>query len=464
MTIAPWITYGPKLVESEVWFRNPNLYIRECLEVGVELIAWDRGFLHKHTLDPVKFMSLYYQGQPWRQLIIDEDCAVEVRPGFTQDRPAAVYPSWSYGEDISVLEELMEQNVADDESACIDENTPANRRPVPGQEHRVVVTNLPIGTTNIGRKFYRVLRELQDEHPEVILHVHGLYSYRIMFGLGYRSVDAEPRELAKKGKVTLPNGLEVSFEKASESPQWITLLGMSPVDLKIPRNRCMYNIRSTQWAAKHFRENVRFKHNGFSHINPDDPTTKLPSNNFIFMKRISPREGDKYLCDACSLQVSCKYFRTGAICAVPDSEPQELATFFATRDADTIINGLGTVLAAQARRATRGMERESENDDKLDPEVSKLLDNVFNNGVKLAKLVNPALNGAKGPAINFNTLNLGNSPPQAIMAQIMDALEAGGIPRDQITPEMVKQVFAQLQPGDTPQQAAIDVASVQKSA
>lgn len=449
-----------------MWFRNPNLYVRECLEVGVELIAWDRPFLLKHSLDPVKFMDLYYQGQPWRMLVIDDECTVEIKPGFSQDRPVAVYPSWSYGDDFSLLEELVASNVADDEQACNDERTPAHRRPRPGQEHRVVITNTPLATTGLGRKFFRVLRELQDEHPDTIIHVHGLYSYRVMFGLGYRSVDAEPRELAKKGKVSFPNGAELTFEKAAEQPQWINLLGMTPVDLKVPRNRCMYNIRSLRWAAKHFRENVRFKHNGFQHINPEDPTTRLPTNNFIFMKRQTPREGDKFLCDACSLQTSCKYFRTGAICAVPDSEPQELATFFATRDADTIITGLGTVLAAQARRATRGMEKEAEDDDKLDPEVTKLLDNVFNNGVKLAKLVNPALNGQGKPGgLNLTQINVNQGPPQAIMAQIMDALVASGIPRDEITPDMVKQVFAQMEQQQlNGPQAAIDVASVQKSA
>ena len=217
------------------------------------------------------------------------------------------------------------------------------------------MSDLPLATTGLGRRLFRVLWELQDEYPNAILHAHGLYSYRVMFGLGYASVDIDPRTVAKKGKVYLPNGKDVTYERAAEEPAVGNTMGFQPHELSIPRNRCMYNIKSAEWAGRHFQENLKFKHKGFAHVNPDDPTQRPAQNQVIFTKRKPKQAGDLFLCDMCSWKRLGKYFRTGAICAVPDSEPQQLAEFFKTRDFDVIINGLGTLLAAQTRRAERGL-------------------------------------------------------------------------------------------------------------
>lgn len=443
---------------TEVWVRNPEYCVKECLEVGMTKIVWDRGYLFSKTIDPKRFMDLYYAGQAYRTLVIDDEHAVELRPESTIDAPAAVYPSWSYGDEISILEELLENNVADD-AALQDDRVPYGLRPVAGQEHRIVLTNLPPASTGLGRKFFRVIQELQSEYPEAIIHAHGLYGFRTMFGLGYASVDVEPRIIAKKGRITLPTGQEVTFEKAGEQPHWITLLGFQPHELSIPRNRCMYNIKSAEWAGQHFTENVRFKHKGKVEVDPDAKRTpKVQENKLIFTRHVKVNEGDKFLCDTCSLQQSCKYFRTGAICAVPDSDPQPLSNYFQTRDADTIISGLGTLLAAQTHRLEAGMKRESDNDDKLDPEVTKILNGVFDRGVVLAKLLNPALTKPT-VQINHNTLNAGS--PQQLMASIVDALEAQGIPRDKITPEMIEAVINEQQ---GLQQKAIEVASTERAA
>lgn len=443
---------------TEVWIRNPEYCVKECLEVGMSRIVWDKGYLAPRSLDAKKFMDLYYAGQDYRVLVIDDENTVELRPGSTLDRPFAVYPSWSYGDEISVLEELLESNVADDADNLQDDRVPYGLRPVAGQEHRVVLTNLPPASTGLGRRFFRVIRELQEEYPKAIIHAHGLYGFKTMFGLGYGSVDVEPREIAKKGRVIFPSGKEVTYEKAAEEPQWITLLGFQPHELKVPRNRCMYNIKSAEWAGRHFLENVRFKHKGSVEVDPDRPTAKLATNKVIFTRRSKAEEGDKFLCDTCSLQTSCKYFRTGAICAVPDSEPQPLSYYFQTRDAETIISGLGTLLATQTHRLERGMKNESENDDKLDPEVTKILNGIFDRGVTLAKLLNPALSK---PAVQItnNTLNAGS--PQQLMAAIVDALEAQGIPRANITPEMIEAVM-----NNQPElkQKALDVASTERAA
>jgi hypothetical protein len=428
-------------METEVWVRNPDLCIRECLEVGVKRIVWDRGYLLKRGIDAEKFMDVHYGVEPYEMMIIgtSDQGAFNLSTWPHADRGIA-HPVWEYGEPIERLERLLAE-------------------PAAGHAPRVIVTQTPIGTTGIGRQFFLMLRDLQADYPESIVHVHGLYSYRFMFGLGFRGADIEPRELARKGKVTLPTGKEVTYERASEMPHWVSLLGMRPVDLKIPRNRCMYNIKSAQWSAKYFAESIALKHKGFEDIRPDDPFYQPPRARTIMVKKREALEGDKFICDVCSLQDTCRYFRQGAVCSVPDSDSVELAQFFKTRDSEAIIDGLGTLLAMQTRRLQAGLIEEAADGD-IDPEVTKIINTLFDRGVKLAKLVNPALAAAGAPKITFNQNTLNTSTPQALMAAVVEEFVSRGIPREQITPEMVMSV---LQPDDT-KQRAIDVATVPRSA
>lgn len=421
--------------------RNPDFYIKECLEVGVRNIAWDRGYLVKRSIDPDKFMNVWAPpSYHYRYLVLgdSEQGAIEVDQDTTMARPRRVHPLWEYGDPIAMLEDYLADGDPDE---------------------MVVVTRTPISYTTIGRQFFRLLADLQAEYPERKVHVHGLYSYRLMFGVGFRSADVDPRTGAKKGKVYLPNGKEVTYEKAAETPHWVTCLGFSPVDLKVPRNRCMYNIRSAQWAAEYFTVNQKFAHER-SHT-PGDPDRGTPAtSNVIQVHRTTEKLGDKFLCGVCSLQNTCKYFREGAVCSVPGSEPTELSRYFKTRDSDQIIEGLGSLLAVQTERLDEARKREIE-DDKVDPEVTKIINTLFDRGVKLAKLVNPAL---VSPSVSLkftqNNATITASSPQAMMAAVMKELEAAGVPRDKVTPEMVEAVLAA---STGREQAAIDVASAERA-
>lgn len=408
-------------MRTDVWVRNPDLCIRECLEVGVTQIAWDRGYLVKKGIDPVRFMDLYYPAsREYRTLVVGDSNqgALELRRGFTLERPYKVHPLWEYGEPIDELETILE-------------HLPKDRI--------VVVTRLPDARTGPGRRFMRTLALLQEEYPNAVLHVHGLYSFRYLFGSGFRSVDIEPRTTAKMGKVYLPNGKEVTFEKAGETPQWLTMLGYTPGDLRVPRNRCMYNIKSALWAGEYYLVNHKFEHKK-AIGNPD--SGKQATNNAVQVRRIPATLGDKFLCDLCSLKSSCKYFRVGAVCSVPGAEPTDLAKYFKTRDADTIIDGLGSLLALEVERMEEARDAEKI-EGKVDPEVTRIINTLFDRAVKLAKLLNPALVKPQF-AVNFNQNNttISAATPQALMAAVVKELEAAGVPRNQITPELVKGVLS----------------------
>jgi hypothetical protein len=444
---------------TEVWFRNPHNFIRELVEVGYGKITWDRGILVKKRIDPVAHAHVYYgQAIPYRILIVGDQGTAELRPGDTMDKPTAVYPTWEYGEDSSLLEEIVEQPVGNSPDYCSDLKVPRDERPVFGQEHRVIVTGAPPIATGPGRRFLIFLKELQEDNPNCIIHIHGLYGYRPAFGSGLRSADMDPRTVAQKGKVTLGSGKEERFENVARYPQWVTPFGFKPTDLAIPRNRCIFNIKSAIWAGQNYAELVKFKTvNDGQPVDTTSPSVdfKIPETNSHMSGKKKAQTGDQFVCETCTLAPQCKYYRDGAVCSVPGAEPTPLARYFGSRDTNMIMDGLGKLLQSQAARAERGLQEEMTLGG-IDPEVSKIVDQVFKNGVKLAQLQDPSLRG--GPKVQVNVgsggqASISSATPQQLIAATFRELEAQGIPRERITSEMVQGVLTGMANPETRRRA-----------
>lgn len=446
---------------TEVWFRNPHDYIRELVEVGEYKIAWDRGLLHKKGIDPIKHADLYFANAfPYRILCVGTQGTAEYRVGDTLEAPSAVYPTWAYGEDSVILEEMLAHPYGEDLEACNDLSVAGDERPILGQEHRVVVTDVPNTQHGPGRQFIRFLKGLQAEYPRAIIHLHGTYGWKIAFGMGFGAADVEPRTAAQKGRVHLPAGSVEKYERIFAHPQWASNLGFQPADLKDPKNRCKFNIKSAVWAGAYYTEMFKFRTRGgaeeVDHTSSDadfEPQT-TPGRNAS--RSIKIKDGDQQLCDTCSLQNTCKYFRIGAVCTVPGAEPVRLARMFNTRNADDIIDGLGTLLATNTNRLERGLAYE-EIDGEIDPEVSKIVGQVFDQGVKLAKLLEPG-RFAGGAKVQVNVgsggaaaVTTGN--PRQLVAQVVRELEQQGIPRDKITPDMVQGALEGMLNADTAQKS-----------
>jgi hypothetical protein len=443
----------------EVWYRNPYSYIRELVEAGESRVAWDRGTLVKKRIDAHKHALLYFGlSTPFRLLVIGEQGAADLDQEHTLENPAGVYPVWQYGEELSVLEEYLANPVGEDEEVCSTKGIAPDELPVLGQEHRVIITGLPSAALTVGKSILRQIKELQEDYPEAIIHLHGPYSWRVAFGSGVRSADVEPRTGAQKGKVTLPNGSEVVFEKTYAKPQWVRILGFAPDDLKVPRHRCIFNIKSAKWASEHFEELYNFRANKSSLIPVDTDSSDKTFKPTVVTKspmKLTPKPGDKYTCNTCSLMEDCKYARDGAVCSVPSAEPASLTSYFGTRDSGMILDGLAILMKSGIKRYELGLANEGVTGD-LDSEVTKVQSSLFEQGVKLAKLLDPELrSGAKvqvnvggGSAVQVNS----GSPRQAIAAAMRE-LEARGIAREDITPEMMQGVFAGMQNPDQAQRA-----------
>ncbi len=428
---------------SELWLRNPHNYSREVAEVGHLNIAWDRGLLVKRAIDPEKHAKLYFgEHGPWRLLLVGEQGTAELDHEHDFKNPKAVYPTWKYGESFELLEEMIQFPLGADRDAC-EADVPPDERPVFGQEHRVLLTELPSAQLSSTKAFLRRVTELQEDYPDCKVHIHGTYSWRVAFGLGFAAADVDPRVDAAKGKVVLPTGKVMAFERALGATQWINLMGMKVVDLKVPRNRCIYNIKSAMWAAENYEKNIRFKSRGKSEVDHSSPMAITPVGQSIHSGNVTPQPGDKIICNSCSLSNGCKYYREGAVCSVPGTDSSALAKAFQSRDSDRIIDGLGSIMAVGVSRAERALIDEEEYSE-VDPEVTKMLNQLFQQGEKLAKLVNPNLRGGARVQVNVGTngASVQSGSANQMVANILASFEARGIDRSQVTPAMIQEELA----------------------
>lgn len=430
---------------TEVWFRNPDNYIKECLEVGVTDLIWDYGMLFKKRIDAKRFAELYIPSTPYQVWVMGDQSAYMFDNDTTPENPARRAEVWEYGTPLHLLEALMIANVHESE------------------DHRIFINRLPAMNQVSAKAFLRTLYEMQEDYPESMLHLHSLYGYLPMFGHGFKAVDCDPRTPAQKGKITLPNGREIAIESAPDHKMWIDLLEVRLHQLRVPRERCMYNIKSAIWAGKHYREAIKFRTRGQPHTaDPDNPNPEPPKTTRIMRKHMKPQEGDMLLCDMCSLQNNCRYFRAGEVCIVPDSETKHLSEFFASRDPEVIMTGLTTLVATGTRRLEKALEAESNNEKgELDPEVTKIINQIFQQGEKLVKLRDPSLKGGPRVSITNQTAILAGEAknPQSFMAAIVDMFVQQGIARDQITPEMIMAVMNT----EENQQRALEVGSREAS-
>lgn len=442
---------------SEVWFRDPLYFIKECAEALVPNIVWNAGLLAKRAIDPQRYHNLHYAtAVPYRIMVIYDTYTVELRPSSSPIAPTAVYPTWAYDiHTIADLEDLLQNPAGENKKACSDQRLHPSERPVLGQEHRIVVTRYPDGGTGPGRAFLATLHELQMKYPEAIIHLNGSWTWRIAFGMGFRSSDVDPRQEAINRKLILGSGRLIDYNQAIKHTQWVTLMNMTQGDLDDPSERIIFNIRSANWAAGNFLKTQNFKSRGENV--PFDPMDvhHVPAATLTpFTGTPSPITGDKLQCDTCSLTLSCKYYRDGAACGLPKAEPMvTLGDHFrvgGTRDVNTLIEGIGMAMKMEADRIVQAREKEIEEFDEkgLDPELTKAANALVKQGVVVAKIVDPTLAAAGANKTNVLIVNGQQQPtqtPQSLTADIMRALEGEGHLRQDITDDMIMQKMVEMQ-------------------
>lgn len=428
---------------ERVWFRNPNRYAAEIGEVGHLCVSWSRAELNKTKTDPKAFGNLHWgTSSRWQGLIIGAGSAVHVDAEHGLEEPRAVYPIWEYGDDWGILEEMASNPIGRDAQVCNDTVIDRAWRPVFGQEHMVIISGLPDFKTGVGKSIVRRLNEFQNDFPDCVVFIDGSSSFNVLFGMSFQAGNWDPFYFAKDSSVMLPSGRYVKLHAFSAHQKWIHLLGSNIPELREQGKRVRFNCKSALWAAENYQREIIFKSQGGTQT--VDPTALV----HVPEQGVNPlpmaQEGDKVNCDTCSLQMQCKLYRQGSVCTLPKTEAKDLAKMFGTRDADTIIDALGNLVGRQAKRVERGLAEE-EVLGVLDPEVSKQLTSTIDNGIKLAKLVDPSRAG--GAHVQVNVGAGAGSATQVAMVNtdqmvgqiVREIQQRTGIPAAQITPEMITQ-------------------------
>jgi hypothetical protein len=462
---------------TDIWFRNPDRAMSVLAQEGVSRITWTRQHLGRLRMDGIAYVRQFYLHTPVRPriLLIGIQGTSEYHLLGKLDKPVAVYPTWSGKHDsVDELLDMIEHPWGEDPRRCTDPSTPSALRPVIDQKHRVILHNCPSAQSGPGRQFWLLMDRIQRDHPEVELFVNGSKSFSVMFGLKFLAVDEGISDAGDNNRIfRLPNGVAISLEKPDgisklmQFQDWVKLMGFEPHEIVSDSwKRYAFRIRSARWASKHWASNFRW-HLKHRNLAPDeidaseadyDPADQTHSI-VLRRKQFTLREADKILCDRCRIQAGCRFYRAESICGMgPKESPVgDLEKYFESRNAGRIVDGLAHLVRMQANRLERAIEDE-EGKDELDPEVTKMMKQVFDSGTKLAKLVNPQLAGP-GTQVNVNvgansTEVIAGSSPREMMSVIVDHLERGGIPRDQITPNMVAGVLQGM--ANQSQQQAIE--------
>lgn len=459
---------------TDLWFRNPDRAMSVLPQEGVTKITWTRQHIMRLKIDGIAYVRQFYMHSSIRPkiMIVGIQGCPEYHLFSKLEEPLAVYPAWSGKKDSwEDLLDLIENPWGEDEKRCSDESIPSALRPVYGQKHRVVITNGPPPISGVAQKFWLQVSKVQEDYPEVELFINGTNSFAVNFGLKFKACDYG---LSDAGDINqhfiLANGQMIKLREKRGMEQlyryedWVKAMGFTVDEiLEDQHKRFALRIRSAKWAAKNWERNYRFFKKS-ANIAPeqidesDDDFVPRESRAIVLRpKKYTTRDADRFLCNRCTISPGCKFYRADSICGLKDSEVKDLQKYFDSRNAHRIVEGLAELLKVQTQRLSDAIEREEERGE-LDPRISKEINAVFANGVKLAKLVDPNL--APGAQVNVN-VGVNNSAqvvsmsnPKELIAGIVSALEAQGIPREQITPDMIRGALRGMATGD--QRAAIE--------
>jgi hypothetical protein len=456
----------------DLWLRNPHLHFRDAIASGYSRFVYTRAQCTTARLDAVSWLRKNTMSADVKAelLLIGPQGAAHYDVWTSHREPKAVYPVWQPNRPLGELQDLMMSPIAEMDQKEFD-TLPPGLRPNPAQQHMVVIDKLPAIIHGTTRKLVQDIRMLAASNPNCKLHLHGIQHFPTMFQFGFGSVDFDPTYPTMQAiRLFLPNGMILHDKNKPEwaaYEDWITMLGFQFRQVvRDKRVLTAFNIRSADWASRWFTDDLRIKMRyqptfddqmrPRADYRPSESTLRNGRRLITVARRSllimnENKQADFFLCDGCIYRTSCKFARANSVCTYQGAETVGLAETFGSRHADTIITGLSDLLKMQADRTERSIESEDDQGE-VNPEVTKQINALFKNGVMLAKLLNPELNG-KGVTVNVGVngnaaVAVAASDPRQLVANAVAALERQGIPRNEITPDMIKLLLspAQSQP------------------
>lgn len=467
--------WGPT---REWWVYQPGPRLDICLEEGIyDFVFHQKTYQFKRNMaiDPKKHLQQLAQHFPWRAMLVDyhEELTLLYTNAKGWDEPAGVFPMWSARDRTDKLRKLLDKYPEPGTEVGWFTGARVAAKAMEGQEQRVVLCNFP----HIMVQWEDVFRDLMDvkrEYPHIIFHVNGQKSMARTLGVGIDSFDHpvtidwignQPRLLLANGRLLS----DEAYRKGGEHERWARLIGMRASSIfdqeeRTRKSRRMYtfNLRSLKWAFANYEQVWSMRVSDESEVNIDDPDSSWVSIDMSYRPR-SKDINDKWLCDLCSIARRCPYFKPGAICVVDDTEAANLAKNFKSRNAQDIVEGLGVLVGAQTQRTHEAMKAEkvynetNPDSPRFSPEVTRMLAHVFDQGVTLARLLDPFLGVAAGRGGNnrariitaTTTSAVAGATPQEMAAGMMKELERAGKDITQLSADEAKEFLARIVPSGT---------------
>lgn len=444
----------------QLWVRDPFDYIDKVLEVpwGVVRTVWSAEFVRVTGIDPRKALNHLLPNRAWEALMIDARGAFHMNGSSHQIEQ---WEHWKYGDS---MKRLMECFVSGKRFVV----------EFPG-------VNVPAAERNDFMKYYHRFREAC---PQAKPHIHGIVSYGKGFGSHPFSVDFDLAHLPSRGAVQLPNGrlvrrdelIDIEESNAHDRHEhWARMVGRRNL-LGLAGDedeRLRFELQAMSWAATNWEKVTATRVQGIPRVQKLTDFSaeeekksyaarlkEMSDSDAMFRHDEANRSGagwgwgrrkalptDRIACDTCSLADVCKAFRQGSVCAVPNTEGDSLAKKFGTRSSSAITAGLQELMQLNAGRIQMALEHEQKNmqDEEqpqgLDPELSKLIDKTISHGEKVAKLIDPRLRPGPAALVQVNNGQQSqqglNATPQQLTATVFRELEAKGMKREEITPEII---------------------------
>lgn len=299
--------------------------------------------------------------------------------------------------------------------------------------------------------------------------IYGYFQLQPNMCMGMSGSGMSPAMADGFGSIRDPAGKLTGF--AGNTPYFAQTLGISQ---ELAESRLVVQLRAQQLMPeylKNFYENIGRVSDGETYIGRSmKEVDELIGRNYwistvnkeYVLKRphanVWATIGDEKLCNSCSVAFSCRYYRRGAVCALPGSEGRSLASLFGSRNSNDVIDGIGKILQFQADRFEKAIQAEDDAAKKAEdegkppplpsPELTKLGTEIQKNAKQYALLINPSL---MKPQVNINIkggqteIEQPEVTPQ-IMAQAARELEALGHNRGEITPSMLYAHISRKEP------------------
>ena len=374
-----------------------------------------------------------------------------MRRSLSGTRPEAVFPMWSAHDDKKSLLRKLDGYPDAGEPVGLFTGASEKAVAVPDQEQRIVICNLP----NTGVRWESVFRDLvsaKRDFPHITFHLNGQKGVPRTLGTGVDSFDHPvTMQWEKDGQpsLLLANGRELlyhQFLKTDDHRKWARIVGIEAgsvfaLEDRTRKSRRMYtfNLRSLKWAFANYERVWSMRVVDESEVSPDDPDSAWIPVDLQYRPR-AVTATDKWVCDLCSINDRCPFSRPGAVCIVNDSEAAKLADKFKTRNSGDIIDALGSLLGAQSVRAQHAVAAEAArnerhpDDPKFSSEVTKILATTFDQGVTLARLVDPMVGGGSGKGRKVINATLAAATPRELAAGFAKAVDELGYSREDLTP------------------------------